>query len=49
MNINTEKISEIIIQDPEGKIIEKFNPSMIGTWVTIDKKKQLIIRKAKKV
>lgn len=47
MNVNLEKISKIIIQDHEGKPVDRFKPAMIGTWTTMDKKKQLIIRKPK--
>jgi hypothetical protein len=47
MNVNLEKISEIIIQDHEGKPVERITPAMLGTWTTMDKKKQLIIRKRK--
>lgn len=47
MNVNLEKINQIIIQDHQGKVVETINPAMIGTWTTMDKKKQLIIRKPK--
>jgi hypothetical protein len=47
MNVNLEKISEIIIQDIAGNVVERITPAMIGTWTTMDKKKQLIIRKPK--
>jgi hypothetical protein len=47
MNINLEKISEIIIQDHEGICVDRITPAMIGKWTTIDKKQQLIIRKPK--
>ena len=47
MNINPEKIDQVIIRDAEGKVIHQFQLGMIGTWTTIDKKKQLIIQQAK--
>lgn len=47
MNINSEKIAQVIIKDKDGKVIANFKPSMFALLTMQDKTKQLVISEGK--
>lgn len=47
MNINIDKITEVIIRDDKGKIIAAIKPGMWETQTMQNKSKKLIIQQSK--